>query len=1750
MNRILGLCLLLSTLLGSISILDSMPVTVPKIANSGFELAEFYIKEERFDQAVQTLRQILLEPGNESEEQKATFLLGKSLLFGNQPQLAKTAFEHLNQHWPQNLYRSEAEFLLIEHDLKGMTNALNFASGFKIIQSFAPFSLDLDFFRYFGGYARGYNLKLFTPVSQKLQTWFTSEQPELKIKALLTDGLVRVIDLGDSSGQSSLEAVIKDGDINSQHLASAALFLIKARSSIHELSSMQTVLPKDWQKSTTGRLTQFLWIQILAWVHGEFYKSEQLLSELEKYADPQMLLALKPHADLLRAITASGKSPEQRLRLALTLKDYGSYYFAQEQLKLLIQELRPGPVQARAHYEIARILQDDTGDFEAAEPHLKLAQSMPLPKELREEIEWRRIKSLSARDQAAQMERLAGLDLPYTEAAIYRQLKAKTLNPRLINKYYQTLDRVELDPASRKDLLIQLAEVSEEAHQYPRARFYLEMLARLDLGEAQKRLQKNLLMQKLHESKLQQTLSIEPEKQQYLQGKYLYLLGKPEEAKKILETILTQRSIFSEKARFEIFLHELGPLPYQATQLQKLVDWIHENPDEEIRWQSFLLWLRHLHFVTSDMANLEEQKQTELKNGILKSSDELITKVLRQNSGVTARMEQAAPHLIEFMLHTGNKKGAWDFYEKSLPNKDTVESLTLRQILEIADKKLEDASRTAILLSRRNPEKREFWLEKAVSLQLQNIQDDPKFVDRYLSTMEGFAKTHGDQFFAILQASLFQLGKKFADREEVLKLVLEYQNPLIEAGRKEFKFLLDELLRVHTEEKVHATLVKIKIALLAKIGDASDENWLYQVIHNSKGQVRLDALLALDSMYKNQSRSLKESPRLGWLEVLFEEQLKNQEFSEKNSGYLAYLIMEWAFLSPESRQIKLKQKVNSDLEEVFLLSRKALNMLEAKNWPQASELISALLKHTKTPANLAFDVLKEAWNSLNPHREKKMGEFKSWIFRIKAEELPPAQRSEFQAILKRVNAESVITALRKDIDWDDPQKASNIRIFFQIGDLFLKDLKDIPSAIHVFNQMKEYFSDPQTRAEVKNREKDLILLDEVYRLMATGNLVDSIRGAEILLLQLQRPEEALDGLEKALLLTKTEAERDVVHMQTARVYLQMRNSVMAEKEMQKLSRGYENISASLLQQIEATRLLASLPPRNKANEQELIQHTRIHLLTWFDIREAERVYELLQQKFPSPQGSLSDARALLCLDFYNSLMGVNEPANAMRWLNQSINLARSQEVQAQLSYMAGYHAYTYDLNRQLAYSAFEKSHQVAPASEWAQLSLLHLIDLCEQDKNRDRALLLLEELKKTFKHERNLREIRPREEELRKSILLARLDEFLEKLGPEDKGMILKSARSLGSNTDFVKEAESKYLLYLRLEKDNTIASRVRMELGNFYLQTNQLQNALKAYRQVYQEAPKHETRFEAALLAIQILGDKMENYNGAIQLGREARRLMVPPVEIKKIDTEIHRYKGLMSKQKPVTLKTLGYGHLEAIQEIKQNFYRKRDHIGAAAAYETLLKQTENFQLQVGIHYELARLYDLRLKDYQNAYLHYKAFFSLVDNPEVSSEVLLRIAELEFSEFKKYRDALKTYRLFAERYPSSRKYVSVLFQVAEILVSKELDYSGALDVYTDIANAYPQTDYEQKALLSRAKVQSDRLSDFNGAIATYQSIINNYFDSEFATQSQFEIGRLYEVQLNDEFQAIAAYQEVINRWPNSSLATDSRRQIDKIRRR
>ncbi|MBW7875710.1 MAG: tetratricopeptide repeat protein [Candidatus Cloacimonetes bacterium] len=1757
MNRILASGLLLSSLIWPTQRLDSSPVlsrqsalTSQQNKNAGFELAEFYLLESRYDQAVQTLRQILLEPGNESEEQKATFLLGKALLYGDQPELARTAFEHLNQHWPQNSYKAESEFLLIEHELKGMTNALHFANGLKVILSFSPFSLDLDFFRYFGGYARGYNLKLYTPVAQKLKSWFVSEQKDLRIKALLVDGLVRVIDLGDTSGQINLETVVQEGDIEERHLASAALFLLKARSSIHEIAAMQAVLPADWQKTRTGQLTQFLWIQILAWVHGEFHKSQQIVSELQKIADPETRSAIKPHAELLDSITATGKSAEQRLKLALTLKDYGSYYFAQEQLKLLIQELRPGPVQARAHYEISRILQDDIGDFETAEQHLKLAQTMPLPKEIREELEWRRIKSLSVREQAAQMERLAGLDLPYTEAAIYRQLKAKTLNPRLINKYYQTLDRVELDPASRKDLLIQLAEVSEEAHQYPRARFYLEMLARLDLGEAQKRLEKNLLMQKLHEARLQQTLSIEPEKQQYLQGKYLYLLGKSDEAKKILETILSQKSIFSEKARFEIFTQEAGPLPYQATQLQTLLEWAQQNPDEEVRWQSFLLWLRHLHFVTKDMQNLEEQKQEELKTGILKTSNEVIARALRQNSGITARIEQAAPYLIEYMIHTGDIKSAWDFLEKSLPNKDSVESLTLRLTLETADKKLEEASRTAILLSRRNPEKRDYWLEKAVSLKLQNIQDDPKYVDRYLSTMENFAKTHGDEFFAILQASLFQLGKKFADREEVLSLVLKYQKPLIEAGRVEFKALLDELLRINAKEKSHPELVNIKIALLARIGIASDENWLYQVIQNSSGLTRLNALLALSSMYKNLNRNLKDSSRADWLRGFFEEQLKKPEFEARNPGYLDYLILEWDFLSEDSKKIKMEKTPGSDLDQIFILSRKAILMLETQNWPKASEFISSLLKNANTPAVLAFEVLAQAWNHLNPHREKKMGEFKTWIFRIKPEELPLAKKDEFQNILRRVNAESVITALRKDIDWDDPQKPANIRIFFQIGDLFLKDLKDIPSAIHVFNQMKEYFSDPQTRAEVKIREKDLVLLDEVYRLMATGNLVDSIRGSEILLLQLQRPEEALQGLEKALSLAKSEAERDVVHMQRARVYLQMRNPVLAEKAMQNLSRGYENISASLLQQIEATRLLASLPPRSRSNEQELLQHARIHLLTWFDIREAERVYELLNQKFPTPVGNLSDARALLCLDFYNSLMGVNEPAQAMRWLNQSISLARSVEVQAQLSYMAGYHAYTYDLNRLLAYSSFEKAYQVAPASEWAQLSLLHLIDLCEQDKNRDRALLLLEELKKTFKHERNLREIRPREEELRKSILLARLDEFLEKLGPEDKGMILKSARSLGNNSDFIKEAESKYLLYLRLEKDRTIASQIRMELGNFYLRTNQLQNALKAYRQVYSEAAAHETRLEAALLAIQILGDKMDNFNGAIQLGREARKLMVPPSEIKKIDAEIHRYKGLMAKQKPVTLKTLGYGHLGPIQDIKQSFYRKRDYAGAAQAYEKLLRQTENFQLQVGIHYELARLYDLRIKDYEKAYLNYKAFFSLVENPEVSSEVLLRIAELEFTEFKKYRDALKSYRLFAEKYPSSRKYVSVLFQVAEILVARELDYSGALDVYTDIANAYPQTDYEQKALLARAKVQSDRLSDFNGAIATYQSIINNYFDSDFATQSQFQIGRLYEVQLNDEFQAIAAYQEVINRWPNSSLATDARRQIDKIRRR
>ena len=88
-------------------------------------------------------------------------------------------------------------------------------------------------------------------------------------------------------------------------------------------------------------------------------------------------------------------------------------------------------------------------------------------------------------------------------------------------------------------------------------------LSRYQLTEANRRIQENLWKEEIFQATQKKFISAEPEKFQYLQARYLNLLGKSEEAREGLKQLVKANGPYADKAQFELFISDLEALPYQ-----------------------------------------------------------------------------------------------------------------------------------------------------------------------------------------------------------------------------------------------------------------------------------------------------------------------------------------------------------------------------------------------------------------------------------------------------------------------------------------------------------------------------------------------------------------------------------------------------------------------------------------------------------------------------------------------------------------------------------------------------------------------------------------------------------------------------------------------------------------------------------------------------------------------------------------------------------------------------------------------------------------------------------------------------------------------------------------------------------------------------------------------------------------------------------------------------------------------------------
>jgi TolA-binding protein len=1712
-----------------------------------FSLAKKYLSHGKYEKTIQVLREILArgETGV-AGEQKATYLLGKTFLLQGQTQLAGVSFEHLNKTWPKNPYQSKADFLLIEEKLSQMTNPANLLDSMRKILNFQPFNLDLSFFNYFSGFSLGYNLSDYAPTEAQLLPYFESSDPDLRARALLTHGLIQIFDFDDpEKGIPVLIKVTQSENRFLAHQASFALLLQDCSENLHLPEKLLRQIPKDFSQTEPGLLSRFLYALILAYVHGDFAQARKELTTIKRANIPSFHQALDTHISLLNVLSQPPGSLKLELRKARLYSSHSSYFEALKIYQSLLNRKLTPLLRGKLHYLMARLYQDDLMDPASSSKHLKKARRFNLPPEFLQEIEWREVKNLTGKAREKKILEVARNDLPYTEAAIFRQLRERAINPAFLDKYFQSLLNLGLDPSSQVFYLDQLAQIAEDHHQFLKARYFLMKMARFDLKTARKRLKQTALKEKIYKTKLDAPVSLEPERFQYLQGRYLYLLGKKEAGQKVLESIVKRQSLFAEKAQFELLKHELGATPYKTEKIFELNSWIEKDPDPETKRSAINLLLKHFSTLFKDFEHLESQERDALISDSLNPYLELLK--LAENSHKDQR-EELSQLRLEILFKTAKLAKAKKLLEKLADSPNPVLTHQAQLLALEYEGKFREAASQALdlagIYAKESPEYLQ-WFEKSFALATREFSAAGTLQAHFFPLIKTYLEDAQGEARRFLFHKLSAFLGTWPETPPGTKILSRHEAELMEFAPPTFVNTLGQLLKI---DPTNADLHLIKLRYLTQYPSPSELTYLYKAIRKGNPSRKLQALLALSSFYQEANpSSIKPTPSLRHALGL---RLQNPK-SLTAENLESLLELQWYLLDRDSQKLAMMQPSKREPELRSFYRFKALSYaLKGKAPEKVLARVLAALDHGGFSETKKLELLSLAFLRLKLSRHAQ--KLKPWVFKIHPSGLEPEARKKFQTLSRKINAISVIAALQKGIDWDDPQNPKNARPFFEIINLYMNELENFSEAANILNQMHQYFSGSLLRAKIRSLQKQLPLLQQAVYLEQKGNYVSLMEAGEIWL-NLQKTARALETYKQASALPLEESQGSFVILQQTRCLIAMNHLQEANQSLKKLPSQMGEMTVELLDQIEATRSINALPRVEKASAKELIQIAKIQLRRFLNLKAADLALKELSKRPQVRSPKLQEEWAWLSLEYYDVSMAQSLPDLAIQRLKKASNLRVKPKTLGRILYTLGTHFTTYDVNWSLAETWLRQASRQKTQTTEGALALLALVSLYETRGQKERALSAISEIKTWLKASHagpNKNLLEGRELKLRKGLVLSKIQRYIDEMNPGDSSLFLESARALAKNPAYFKEAEHKYLLALRLEPDTEKTLDIYAEMGHLYLEHAKYSQALQKFLKLFSLSEKPTLKFQAGLEAARIQGLKIQNFKGALSLLDDLGKRLPTAKQnqsIKKLRTTIFKRR---KSQKKLRLKNLSYNHFPQILDIKQSWYDKRDYTQAALRYEKLLKQSENHQLITGVEYELARLYDLKLKDYKKALEHYQVFLERFDHPQINAEVLLRVAQIQFEEIFEVEAALNSYQIYLRDYPSARKRLAVLFQVAEILVKEKSNYSQALDTYTDISNAYPQTQWDEKAKFARAKLLAKNIGDFEGAIEVYQDLIDHNFESGLAPESQFQIGHILEIQLSDLDRAQSAYEELLARFPQSSFASQARRQLEKIRRR
>ena len=1719
-----------------------------------FRLADHFMATGKFQAAVDTLRSLMQKQLTPAEEQKATFLLGKSFLLDQQHEMASATFQYLSQTWPEHPYTVEIDFLEIDRELSAMTHLGSFAQSVEKILRFPPFNLDPDFFKYFSGYTKGYFFADYMGVKPRLMPYLKSKDADLRARAQLLAGLIEGYDFQNKkAGLEYLHEVSGSSNLFLAHIASLALLIQECSDNLENLEALKNQIPKNWDESEPGILSMTLFAMVNAYIHGKFEDALKMMEHIQRIGPSGIQSTLTEHISVLKVISTSLENPSALLDKAKVFEQYSSFHQALNLYRKAVMTSNDKGIKARSLYAIGRILQDDLKDPEGAVEAFEKALKFKLPEELRQEIQWRKIKALPQKKQSEAMQKYAHGQFPYTEAAILEQMQSKNPDSRFLDRYFQSLLDLGLEPLSQKQILGSLVQLALDSHQFFKARFFLLKIAKFDLETASRLLKETELREKIFQAENSMLRSMEPEKYRFLQGTYLMELNETARGQEILQNLSSSKGLYSHKAGFYLFENAMGALPYENEIMARLRDFFLSDPDPEIQRSALQRLRKHYQFLFQDQNLLDKPEREKLFKNEFPSYLTILKEGLDRFPELAGTLRFELAYLL---IQKGDLKEAKKEVDWLIQFSDPQKSLEIQYLWAEADHDphAPQLALELVQLVRKNKKEARAWLLKAYSMKKKQILESEglEHSDELMGTiklMSQFLNNEPDLFRAEFAKEFLVIGQMAPQNPAILKLFKDHSSLLTHELGTSLLSYVDAILE--KEPKLSSALISKLTILESHSGSSRQISFVLEQLHHDDPRVRASALCNL-ARSTSPNLLLKQFAGNSLLMNSLEELLNDSSFLNREDT-LTLMELRW-ILSDDSTKLRHQDDWFNlpPLEAEFISSKLMEKYISGGKIPSGLALLSHSMENHST-ADHQYSLFLSLFRELE--KSGKTVELKPFLFKIKSNELKPENALVFNKLARDINSRSVLAALSHNIDWDDPQNAKNIPHFLQMVDIAWKETRDIPLVSNLLTQIRQYFSDSEVQAKVSELTNKIPLLHQAFRLEDSGTVADLESSGTIWLEELEDPDKAIELYQRAIAVQAKNLSKTYLKLQLARAYIYKKMFSEAQEILDSMPEGQTSLTLPLIQRIEGSKALQKLPAILRSDMNQLLERASILLNQLLDFPAFEIVMKqiMLNWQKAGHSQTFGEKIGVLLLQAYHSAMSQNQESIALKHLKTAMSKNFPGSLRAQAYYLGGTHYASYQPNPQLSQTYFLKGSQQKHGDEFLLLNLMGLVRVYDETKQPAKALEILGQIKQLMKNRDEnpaLQNIEEQELAISKGLVYSKIDSYLSEMDKPEPMIILKSARALQRRPEYLEEAEKKYLVYLRLESDPAQREIARVELAELYAQLKRLGESVDQYLKVANETQSQSRRFLANLAAIRITGMQMRNFQRALDLGTSLSKNLLEKSQSAELEKVLGEIRDLRSRQKKLRLSNLSFNHFPAIRSIKENLYKARNYAEAAKRLESLAQATEDYPLQTGAHYELGRLYDLKLGEFLKALTHYNQFLERFEHDEISPEVLLRVAEIHLKELKSPEKALDSYRQYLDRYPFARKRLAVLFQVGELLIDYKRDYSSALDTYSDISRAYPQTEWDEKAKLARANLLSRQLSDFVGAIEVYEDLVERNFQSTLAPEAQFKVGRIYEIQLNDKLRAIDAYQKVIDRFPGSSFATQARDQLEKIRRK